>query len=274
MGDMYIIQVTPNSSTETSNGDQLSDSTQSTNATDAIASIETFNTVGVTINILNYMVPLFLYAIRYADVFWECHKGFALIFSIQLMMNALQYAVGFIGMSMLYKLHWYGWEKYDMDRGPIFTSGPTLIPAYLINNLTVFAAAAILYLYGYGRLKRVQRKRSNGPESAETETLIALRYKGFLPQIGAMCALLVFVSCKTPFIIEYMTVYRFSGDGRMLFFVIFDCLFIVVWFALWIFLTFKRNWEFSHYRQVEIIEMYNKEVVDEQFCRATRRSEF
>lgn len=206
---------------------------------------DSFSTVMVTINYLNYVVPLFIYAIRYADVFWECHKGFALLVSIQLMMNAVQYALGFIGMSLLYKLHWYGWEKYNFDAKPVFSSAPSLIPAFLINNITVFVAAAILYLYGYGRLKRIQLRTRAG-DSVPIETMFVLKYNGFLPQIGALGALVVFICCKTPFMLEYMSVYRFSGDGRMLCCIVFDGLYIVTWIVLWLFLTVKRHWAFNH----------------------------
>ncbi|XP_071508900.1 uncharacterized protein [Diadema antillarum] len=207
---------------------------------------ESFSTVVITINYLNYVVPLFLYAIRYADVFWACHKGFALLVSCQLMMNAVQYALGFIGMSLLYKLHWYGWEKFDIGRPPVFSSAPSLIAAFLLNNITVFVAAAILYLYGYGRLKRSQRKNNTTDDSVYLESMFVFKCNGFLPQIAALCALIVFICCKTPFMIEYLAIYRFSGDGRMLCCVVFDTLFIIFWFFLWIFLSVNRHWNFSH----------------------------
>lgn len=221
---------------------------------------ESFSAVVVTINYLNYVIPLFIYAIRYADVFWACHKGFALLISIQLMMNAVQYALGFIGMSLLYKLHWFGWEKYNIGTQPVFTSGPSLIPAYLINNIAVFVAAAILYLYGYGRLKHVQMRRTRSDDDVPIETLFVLKYNGFLPQIAAICALVVFISCKTPFILEYMSVYRFSGDERMLGCVVFDSLYIVMWFVLWIFLTVKRHWAFSHIHQTDDYGQYDRGI--------------
>ncbi|XP_054765412.2 protein tincar-like [Lytechinus pictus] len=221
---------------------------------------DSFSTVVVTINYLNYVVPLFIYAIRYADVFWECHKGFALLISIQLMMNAVQYALGFIGMSLLYKLHGFGWEKYNIGAKPVFSSGPSLIPAYLINNITVFVAAAILYLYGFGRLKHNQLRRTRNSDDVPIETLFVLKYNGFLPQIAAMGALVVFISCKTPFILEYMSVYRLSGDQRMLCCVVFDSLYIVVWFVLWVFLTIKRHWAFRHVHHIHDYGLYDRGI--------------
>ncbi len=207
-----------------------------------------FKVYMVTLNYINYVIPLFLYAIRYADVFWLCHKGFAFFFCAQLMLNATQYALGFIGISLLYKLHWYGWDKYGVPREPVFDKPTGLIGCYLTNNITVFLSAVVTYTYGYGRLKQAEQRvkvKADGADGDLCSPAFVMKCNGFVSHIGALLVLIIFICCKTPLMVEYLAVFQVSKDARLLGIMVFDMIYIVSWLLLWIGFGLKRNWDFK-----------------------------
>ncbi|XP_071827569.1 uncharacterized protein [Apostichopus japonicus] len=212
-----------------------------------------FRVFMITINYLNYIVPLFFYAIRYAEVFWVSHKGFAFLFSAQLMMNAIHYALGFVGMSIMYKLSMYVHGDYnnDMENSPNIVQPSLLILAFLSMNITVFLSAVIFYLFGYTRYK-LSESEVVSPDEVDgqgTAKLWILRFNGLLPHIGAFIVFVILIVCKGVFIVEYITVYSWleDGDGRILCCILFDILFLLAWLALWVMFTFKLNWKFGFF---------------------------
>ncbi|PIK54981.1 hypothetical protein BSL78_08120 [Apostichopus japonicus] len=70
-------------------------------------------------------------------------------------MNAIHYALGFVGMSIMYKLSMYVHGDYnnDMENSPNIVQPSLLILAFLSMNITVFSPAVIFYLFGYTRYK-------------------------------------------------------------------------------------------------------------------------
>ena len=217
---------------------------------ESVPTQDPFKVYMVTLNYINYVIPLFLYAIRYADVFWLCHKGFAFFFCAQLMLNAVQYALGFIGISLLYKLHWYGWDKYGVPREPVFDKPTGLIGCYLTNNITVFLSAVVTYTYGYGRLKQAERRMKvqgseTGSEDEICSSTFAMKCHGFVSHIGALLVLLIFICCKTPLMVEYFAVFQISKDARLLGIMVFDIIYMVFWLCLWVGFGIKRKWDFK-----------------------------
>ncbi|XP_038046112.1 protein tincar-like [Patiria miniata] len=211
-----------------------------------IPTIDPFKVYMVTLNYINYVIPLFFYAVRYADVFWFCHKGFAFIFSMQLMLNAIQYALGFIGFSLLYKLHWYGWHTYGLKADPVFAKPTGLVGVYLSNNITVFMSAIITYMYGYSRLKEAEYKQKAARTGIQVNpTSFPLKCNGYIANIAAALVMCVFVACKVPLTIEYLGVYQVSKDARLLACIIFDTIYMAFWLIMWIGFTLKRDWDFT-----------------------------
>ncbi|XP_071793126.1 uncharacterized protein [Asterias amurensis] len=211
-----------------------------------IPTIDPFKVYMVTLNYINYIIPLFFYGVRYADVFWLCHKGFAFIFACLLMLNAIQYALGFIGFSLLYKLHWYGWHTYGLKMNPVFSAPTGLVGVYLTNNITVFMSAVITYMYGYSRLKEAEYKQKAAKTGIQIRpTSFPLKCNGYISNIAAALVMCVFVSCKVPLTIEYLGVYQISKDARLLGCMIFDTIYMTFWLVMWIGFTMKRDWNFT-----------------------------
>ncbi|XP_022080879.1 protein tincar-like isoform X2 [Acanthaster planci] len=211
-----------------------------------IPSVDPFKVYMVTLNYINYVIPLFFYGVRYADVFWFCHKGFAFVFSTQLMLNAIQYALGFIGFSLLYKLHWYGWHTYGIQADPVFQKPTGLVGVYLSNNITVFMSAVITYMYGYSRLKEAEYKQKAARTGIPINpTSFPLKCNGYIANIAAALVMCVFVACKVPLTIEYLGVYQVSKDARLLACMIFDTIYMAFWLFMWIGFTVKRDWDFT-----------------------------
>lgn len=219
-------------------------------SSDIIPNRDPFRVFMITINYLNYVVPLFFYAIRYAEVFWVSHKGFAFLFSAQLMMNAVHYALGFVGMSLMYKLSTYIHGQYnEMTHIPKMAPPPLLILAFLSMNITVFLSAVIFYLYGYSRYKlsesEVISTEVDGPKSKP----FILKFNGLLPHVGAFFVFVILFLCKGFFIVEYIIVYRWldGGDGRILCCIFFDILYLFAWLFLWVMFTIKSEWKFGFF---------------------------
>ncbi|XP_033102935.1 protein tincar-like [Anneissia japonica] len=203
----------------------------------------------VTINYINYVTALVVYAILYGDVFWFCHKGFALLLSVQLMFNAIQYSLGFIGVSLLYKLHTYGWEKYGIPEPAVVNSAAGLVGLFLTNNITIFLSAVVTFLYGYTRMKESElRKRQKNVQKGKPLIMYsgnALRCQGYIPHIGALCVLVIFIVCKSPLIVEYLRAFRHVGDPRLLACMLYDIFYIFFWAVLWVVFALKRKWDFN-----------------------------
>lgn len=217
-------------------------------SSDIIPNRDPFRVFMITINYLNYVVPLFFYAIRYAEVFWVSHKGFAFLFSAQLMMNAAHYALGFVGMSLMYKLSSYIHGPYnEMTHVPKMAPPPLLILAFLSMNITVFLSAVIFYLYGYSRYKLAESEvistEVDGPQSKP----FILKFNGLLPHVGAFFVFVILFLCKGFFIVEYIIVYSWmeGGDGRIMCCIFFDVLYLLAWFILWIMFAIKSEWKFG-----------------------------
>ncbi|XP_071949224.1 uncharacterized protein [Antedon mediterranea] len=216
----------------------------------------------VTINYINYVTALVVYAILYGDVFWFCHKGFALLLSVQLMFNAIQYSLGFIGVSLLYKLHTYGWDKYGIPEPAVVSSAAGLVGLFLTNNITIFLSAVVMFLYGYTRMKESElRKRKNNVEDGKCSVVYkgnALRCQGYIPHMGALCVLVIFIICKSPLIVEYLRAFRHQGDPRLLACMLYDIFYIFFWAFLWVVFALKREWNFN-FAYLDNVQSVNEE---------------
>lgn len=57
---------------------------------------------------MNFVVALIVWSSRYPSVFWSTSKSFSLVFSIQMIANAIDLLLVFAGVSVVYKLQIVG----------------------------------------------------------------------------------------------------------------------------------------------------------------------
>lgn len=61
-----------------------------------------------SLEFINLIISLMVWSVRYPAVFWGTSKSFAIIFSLQMIINAIDILLGFAGGSVLYKLQIVG----------------------------------------------------------------------------------------------------------------------------------------------------------------------
>lgn len=57
---------------------------------------------------MNFVFALIVWSSRYPSVYWNTSKAFSLIFSIQMIANAIDLLLAFAGVSVIYKLQVVG----------------------------------------------------------------------------------------------------------------------------------------------------------------------
>lgn len=80
---------------------------------------------------MNFVVALVVWSSRYPSVFWSTSKSFSLVFSIQMIANAIDLLLVFAGVSVIYKLQIVG------QKLPLQVSETLLIIMFAILNMYV-----------------------------------------------------------------------------------------------------------------------------------------
>ncbi|PSN54783.1 hypothetical protein C0J52_02015 [Blattella germanica] len=194
---------------------------------------------------LNYGLALLVYAVRYPAVFWNTNKGFAALFSMQLLANGLQSLLSFAGICVLYRVQVLGAaEALPLPpQQPFLLNAHVSLALFVLSSGLVLASSLVLYLYGYGRFNaflRTERERK----------VVVLGSTGaggwgYFTHCAALCVLLALAVCHTPLLYDYTLVYRGSLDGAILATVVGAILHLFLWILLWLFLTLKRRWVFK-----------------------------
>lgn len=200
----------------------------------------------VSAEFLNYALALLVYAVRYPAVFWNTNKGFAALFSLQLLANGLQSLLAFAGVSVLYKVQVVGAaEALPLLRipQPFLLNAYVTLALFVLSSMLVLASSLVLYLYGYGRFNaflRTERERRvvvlGGASGASL---------GYFTHCAALCVLLALSVCNAPLLFDYTMVYRGSLDGAILATAVGAILHLFLWILLWLLLTLKQRWVFK-----------------------------
>ena len=194
---------------------------------------------------LNYGLALLVYAVRYPAVFWNTNKGFASLFSIQLLANGLQSLLAFSGICVLYRVQVIGAAEAlpIMPQQPFILNAHVSLALFILSSGLVLASSLVLYLYGYGRFNaflRTERERK----------VVVLGSSGgagwgYFTHCAALCVLMALAVCNAPLLYDYTLVYRGSLDGAILATVVGAIVHLFLWILLWLFLTLKRRWIFK-----------------------------
>ncbi|XP_063704575.1 protein tincar [Culicoides brevitarsis] len=189
-----------------------------------------------SLEFLNLALALLVWSVRYPSVFWNTSKTFSIIFSIQMVANALDILLCYAGVSVLYK-HDIVADRLPMNAPPLLLNGCVTIALFLLAVLLIISSSMILYLYGHGRLTVVMRDRR------------MITIKGDVWSYFAHCASFCFVLAvavvKAPIMHDLSATYKGSLDGAVLAAALGSVIHIFVWIVLWLGLTAKRRWVFK-----------------------------
>jgi len=200
----------------------------------------------VSAEFLNYALALLVYAVRYPAVFWNTNKGFAALFSLQLLANGLQSLLAFAGVSVLYKVQVVGAAKslpLLRTPQPFLLNAHVTLALFVLSNVLVLASSLVLYLYGYGRFNSFLR-------TEQERRVVVLSGAGganwgYFTHCAALCVLLALAVCNAPLLFDYTLVYRGSLDGAILATAVGAILHLFLWILLWLLLTLKQRWDFK-----------------------------
>ncbi|XP_077992560.1 uncharacterized protein LOC144446631 isoform X2 [Glandiceps talaboti] len=201
----------------------------------------------ISIAFLNYLIPLFLYAVQFADTFWFSHKLFSVVFGVELVLIAINKMFTYCGFSVIYKLGKYGWKDSGIEVEAMLQSSSVVIFLYLASSLVIFLFSLVLYLYGHGQLQRSYKKLQDKEHPADVQNIssIAFQCKGFFAHICAFIVLCILLSLRVPILVDYYRIYEANSDTAMLTFLVFDIIFFLQWITLWILFTVKKDWKFT-----------------------------
>lgn len=101
---------------------------------------------GLRLEFINYAMALFIFSIRYAQVFWSCHKKFAIILGLQQIINSAHTLISFSTLIVLYKVHVA--SVYSKSTPFLLDSQMTLL-IFGIALTVLFLSSSVLYYLGY-----------------------------------------------------------------------------------------------------------------------------
>lgn len=188
---------------------------------------------------MNFVVALVVWSSRYPSVFWSTSKSFSLVFSIQMIANAIDLLLVFAGVSVIYKLQIVGQKlplqvsekqfvllclqmpfmfilnMYILQTPPLLLNGTVSLLLYILSILLTISSSLILYLYGHGRLSsRVRDRRMISTKTGDTWAYFA--------HCASLCFILALAVVKAPLMHDFSAIYKGSLDGAVLIAGMFD----------------------------------------------------
>ncbi|XP_076308145.1 uncharacterized protein LOC143223709 [Tachypleus tridentatus] len=197
----------------------------------------------VSAEFLNYGLALVVYAVRYPSVFWRVNKSFAMVFSLEFVLTALQQLLAFTGFTVLYKIHIYGSSEVLLKFNPMLLNVSLSLLLFILYNIILTMSASVLYLYG------LQKFRENEEQEVRKHHITLVEESrcscGYIPHLSALLTLFMIISSATPLMYDYMLVYCGSLDGTVLAGVTGTILHVLSWMLLWVGLCIKQRWWFK-----------------------------
>jgi hypothetical protein len=155
---------------------------------------------------LNLALALLVWSVRYPSVFWESSKAFALIFSLQMLINSVDMLLLYVGTSVLFKLQVVGqFMTVQNQPSPLLLNGIVTLALTLLAFVLIIASSMILYLYGHSRLSAKIR-------DCQMITLKEGDLWSYFSHCASLCFILGISVVKAPIIHDLSIVYRMSLD--------------------------------------------------------------
>ncbi|CAG7824537.1 unnamed protein product [Allacma fusca] len=194
---------------------------------------------------INYAVALIVFSVRYANVFWHGNKTFTVLFSVQLIVNSIHSLVSFSCFSVLYKLHVFGPTRILFKDLPLLLNHHVTLLLYIISVTILLFSSGILYHYGYLKIASFvkHKARAQYVTNGEDPSGYGVGW-AYFPHCSALAVLLALASTQSPLVHDATLVYRASLDNCMLADIVSSAAHMLLWMALWLNLTTRRNWTF------------------------------
>jgi hypothetical protein len=155
---------------------------------------------------LNLALALLVWSVRYPSVFWDSSKAFALIFSLQMIINSIDVLLLYVGTSILFKLEIVGqFMTVHNQPSPLLLNGIVTLALTLLAYVLIIASSMILYLYGHSRLSAKIR-------DCQMITLKDGDLWSYFSHCASLCFILGISVVKAPIIHDLSIVYRISLD--------------------------------------------------------------
>jgi len=143
---------------------------------------------------------LLVWSVRYPAVFWNTSKAFACVFSLQMVVAALDIILGYVGVSNLYKLQIYA-EAMPVHQPGLILNAVVTLALYLLATALVVASSMVMYLYGHGRLATRMRDRS-------IITLKSHQTWIYFAHCASLCFVLALAVVKAPLLNDLSATYK------------------------------------------------------------------
>ncbi|XP_050744619.1 protein tincar isoform X2 [Drosophila biarmipes] len=186
---------------------------------------------------VNLLCALLVWSVRYPAVFWNTSKAFACVFSLQMVVAALDIILGYVGVSNLYKLQIYA-EAMPVHQPGLILNAVVTLALYLLATALVVASSMVMYLYGHGRLATRMRDRS-------IITLKSHQTWIYFAHCASLCFVLALAVVKAPLLNDLSATYKNNLHCPTFLAALVGVTHLLLWIVIWLCLTIKRRWHFK-----------------------------
>ncbi|XP_070063789.1 protein tincar isoform X2 [Drosophila virilis] len=186
---------------------------------------------------VNLLCALLVWSVRYPAVFWNTSKSFACVFSLQMIVAALDTILGYVGVSNLYKLQIYA-EAMPVHQPGLILNATVTLALYLLATALVLASSMVMYLYGHGRLATRMRDRS-------IITLKTSQTWIYFAHCASLCFVLALAVVKAPLLNDLSATYKNNLHCPTFLAALVGVTHLLLWIVVWLCLTIKRRWHFK-----------------------------
>ncbi|CAL4142068.1 unnamed protein product [Meganyctiphanes norvegica] len=196
-----------------------------------------------SLELVNYVIALFVFTIRYPSVFWHTNKGFALLFSLQLIINALHSIILLMAYTVMYKVHASGESSVILVDEAFLLSLPTTVTLQISAILIITISASAIYFYGYQKFAEFiikSRQRYHISYSKATPIL-----NSWSPHCCILAVVTGLSLVNGPLMWDMMHLYWKTSHTLLLAAIMSSMAHMLSWVFLWMILGFKSTWTFK-----------------------------
>uniref|UniRef100_A0A915IV66 Uncharacterized protein n=1 Tax=Romanomermis culicivorax TaxID=13658 RepID=A0A915IV66_ROMCU len=188
---------------------------------------------GLSLDFLNYLLALTLFAAVYPSTFWRANKAFGAIFSLHSLILAFSSIFSYLSLKIMYRLrnsqhsdessslllassdanlHNPNNNRYSTAASgaapPVFIlDDKFLLALNVATTVILYASTTVVYGYGYNKFciglwLRNSRSRMRGQKTYK------ICCEGYSPHIAAIFMLILMVACKSPLLYDEMLLYQ------------------------------------------------------------------
>jgi len=131
---------------------------------------------GLSLEFINYAIALFIYSMRYAQVFWECHKPFSIVFGLQQIFSTVHTLISLCTFAILYKVHITNAYGDSQSTIPFLLDGYITLLLHAITSTILFLSSNVLYHLGFIKFTSFVQEKVRKLHVTKTNESSAYRY--------------------------------------------------------------------------------------------------